>query len=360
MNSVSLIMCTARKNPRYPEMCNSIVTAAKVAGLNLDHPHFECVFVDEQMWYNPEERRREVAEYVAGRFYYQLLAPKPTVWRGPNRLTNNDYWDKSNASNTGIVVANNEYLVFIDDSTIVDRNWFVNVRQAMLMGVPFAGGYKYLKPGAKISDTGQILEGIVDSDDYRLRKYTYTQPCTEPGEQFGGNMGLPAELAFRLEGYDEIMSGSGGLEDSEFSVRVNRLSPVFFFPGSIIYQLMEEHEPISGFVSGSMASAQGGVPKSGTKLFPYRAPDGVIHQFTYNHLPIWWLTGHDRAQNSDGTWRSEYNKDLAVHRNRYWSIGNLHSLKSLRKYYKQTGRWLNRDHGFSTKDWRDGQLLETM
>ncbi len=352
-------MCTARKNPRYREMCNSIVTAVKAASLATLTVNFECVFVDEQMWYSPRERFQEVEEIVAGRFYYQLIAPKPSRWRGPHRLTNNDYWDKANASNTGICVAENEYLAFIDDSTIVDRNWFVTLLQAMQMGVPMAGGYKYLKPGAKIDENGQILHGEVDSDDYRLRKYSYAQPCTEPGEMFGGNMGLPAELAYRCEGYDEIMSGSGGLEDSEFSVRVNRLSPVFFYPQSIIYQLMEEHEPISGFVSGSMASAQGTVTKSGTKLFPYKAPDGVIHQFTYNHLPIWWLTGHDRAQNSDGTWYSKYNPDLAVHRSRYWSSGNTYSLKTLRSFYLQNGTWPTLNFNHDT-DWRDGQKLNTM
>jgi glycosyltransferase involved in cell wall biosynthesis len=56
------------------------------------------------------------------------VPPKPTIWQGQHRVTKVNWWATSNARNTGIVLADHDYIVFCDDRSRLGPRWIDAVR----------------------------------------------------------------------------------------------------------------------------------------------------------------------------------------------------------------------------------------
>jgi hypothetical protein len=349
---------TARRNPRFQEMCDSLANAqARLP----DGVSLEMVVVDEALWYDGAvERESELRKIVDGRFPLIHVPPKPCVWRGPHRLTQKDHWAKANAVNTAFVYAHGDHVIGIDDCSFVDEFFLTAHYHAAFHNLGAAGGYKYLAPGAQVQH-GRLVEGQVTSDDHRLKERLATAPCPG-GWLYGGNFSAPLSAVLDCNGYDEIMDGSGGLEDSEFGLRLSRVVPTWFYPSAAVYQLTDSHDAIGGFVSGAIAEATGAEESEKVakkcKGFWYRDAAGTSHWFTYNHLPIWWLTGHRRATHPDGHSYTLHDPTMSHHKVRFRAIGNAYDLRDLRALVAK-GEPLPVPK-YPYKDWRDKQPLTDM
>ena len=51
------------------------------------------------------------------------VPPKPSVWQGPHRLTKVNYFAASSARNTAICLAEDGYVVFMDDLSVIMPGW---------------------------------------------------------------------------------------------------------------------------------------------------------------------------------------------------------------------------------------------
>src|SRR5438309_7276872 len=47
------------------------------------------------------------------------VPPKPTVWQGPHRLTNKDFFAPSNARNTALCYATGSHIAYVDDLSLL-------------------------------------------------------------------------------------------------------------------------------------------------------------------------------------------------------------------------------------------------
>lgn len=382
---ISVVLPTLRREPRFQEIADSLANNLAVLRGTGASGDLELVVVDGRLWYDDEKTRRaQVADAVAGRFILRHVPPKPTVWQGPHRLTKTDKWDKASASNTGLCYATRSCVVFIDDCCVLSHDfllWHLRMHQ---LGHAACGGYLYTKPGARVEGGRLVGAEFQSPGDHRLCERSVPSKCPG-GWMYGGNASCALDVALRADGFDEIMSGQGGLEDCEFGLRLSRLSPVFFLPSALAYQLTETHETVGEFLSNmhlpnpdrpcscghpvAQHPQYGGCRACGCQAFKsandaqckgfrYLAPDGVEHFMSDNHRPIYRLQGYRLQKQADGRYTQCFSEDLRPELARFTAMGNRYRLADLRAL-AQAGRPLPVPDK-PTHDWRDGQPLVEM
>lgn len=349
---ISVGLCTGRKNPRFQEMADSLYVQIQETGVPV-----EWVVCDMQLWYM-QDRRDQLAEAVRGRFPVQHIEPKPNVWQGPHRLTSKDYWGVSNARNTVFAHVKYDLVALHDDCTIFGPGWLKQLYAAgSSKRVSVAGGYKYFKLGTVVQDGRWVSGEFETPGDHRMLEIPSLAPC--PGNYlFGANMFVPLWVILETNGLEELMDGSGGLEDCEFGVRLGRVAPTYFEPLAWSGQLMDTHEAVTEFLGLSAATIRGDhkteTPKR-CKGFRFIDHTGLEHWMTLNHVICWWLTGHKIHLNAENIGTAVYDPKMAWHRDRVRAVGNQHNLVDLRKMV-QAGKPLPIPT-HPTRDWRDKKLL---
>lgn len=359
---LSVCMVTARRRPGFATIVDSLIESTR----HYTEP-WEFVCVDEGLWYDnaAPRRRAELADAVHGRFAVQHVAPKPTVWRGPWRLTSQDRWDKQSALNTAVCYARYDRLAFFDDQSVVGRLWMSEHTAPGYRDASICAPYRYWFPGVTIDHGAaqQVTGRPHEPGDNRLRTTDERlSPCPDSW-LYGGNCSFPLEGILRCNGWEELLSGAGGLEDSEFSVRISRVTRPIWAPerAATVHYLNEEPLEVVGDHLAPYTADIHGVPL-GTepqrcKGFWYQDGDGLRHWYTFNHLPIWRLNAHRPVARGD-TIAPVYDEALEQERRRVTAVGNRFSLRDLRECIQAGGAFPVPTE--PTTDWRDGQALKDM
>ena len=164
-----------------------------------------------------------------------LSAPKPTVWQGPHRLTTRNYFAASNARNTAICLAEDGYMVCVDDLTVLVPGWLAEVRKAAKEGYVVCGSYgkvmeldvsdgeiigfkgltEEIKTREELSIGRRYLAAMVDGHpigiDSRLGQIPGDDDTEcEGGWAFGCSFGAPVEALLDVNGWDEDNDSMGG------------------------------------------------------------------------------------------------------------------------------------------------------
>lgn len=152
-------------------------------------------------------------ETLTGQTAWKHLAPKPCVWQGPHRRTNVDWFAASNARNTGLCLAPDGYIVYVDDLSVLLPGWLAAVREAMSGGYIACGAYRKCK---KL----EVVDGEVVSHEYfpagtdnRIQHVSAdVTPC---GGQwlYGCSVALPVEALLSINGWPEDLCDGMGFED---------------------------------------------------------------------------------------------------------------------------------------------------
>lgn len=380
MIRISVVLPTLRRLPRFKELADSLARS-------LDDLHdagmvgeLQLVVVDGRLWYDDKDRRKkQLRDAVRDRFWVTHVEPKPSVWQGPFRLTTRDLWDKASASNTGLCYAEGACVLFVDDCSLVSETCLRAHLTMADRGIAACGPYAYALPGARVED-GRLVDATLESPgDHRPGMQAVAGPCP-PGWMYGGNASCPLDAALKVNGFEELMSGQGGLEDCEFGLRIARVVPLWFLPGAIVYQLTETHEPVAqylGHVTGdpcgcghNLGDHEGcnacrlcscGAYKTARDLrckgYPYKDGNGVVHHMSDNHRLIYRLLGM-RVTEEHGFWEPRPDPTLEPDTRRVTTLGNAFDLRELREALG-AGRYFPVP-GEPKTDWRDGQALAEM
>ena len=212
---VSIVYITQRAEPRFEWFADSLayqLDASDSAG------EVEVIVVDGRL---TDERRERFAGIVDGRFASRHVAPKPTPYNGPHRLTEHEHSTISSARNTGIVYARSPYMIFVDDCGMLADGWWQEVRTAARHEYVLAGTYENrddlcIEHG-RLPDGDGSTRAAIDhrwdqGDDHALVQVVGTQ-------LFGCGLGAPRELLLALNGFDELCDPLGG-EDTQLGVRI--------------------------------------------------------------------------------------------------------------------------------------------
>ena len=176
------------------------------------------------------------------------IAPKPTVWQGPHRLTKEDYFCASNARNTAICHAPDGWIAFVDDLSILMPGWLAAVREAMAANVIVFGAYqkrkKMVVEDGKLVSSEEFPPGI----DSRWNDGRAHHPVRAAGSWlFGCSLAAPVQAFLDINGFDEDCD-SMGMEDVAAGMMLEKAGYTFRYDRRMLtYESEEDHAQLPVF-----------------------------------------------------------------------------------------------------------------
>lgn len=214
MNNLTIVYVTSREKPQTNWFFDSLLN-------QLSHDERPNIIVVNS-YLSPE--RFPSGEGYTGQVINTL--PKPTIWQGKHRITKEDWWAKSNALNTGIILCQTEWIAFCDDRCVLSDHWLQSVREAMLGEYAVAGSYEK-RANMKVENGVIIEKGELLGEDARPQ----TDMAYRTRDWYGGSGALPLEWCLAVNGFSEDLCDSLGSEDSMFGVTLrNSGYPMFYDP----------------------------------------------------------------------------------------------------------------------------------
>ena len=177
----------------------------------------QIIIIDSCVEYD-DTRVETLKATVDGRFDYIHMAPKPSIWRGRHKKTKGTYYDVSGTRNTGLILCDTEYIVFVDDLSVLMPNWLTYHKNAAEKNIIFVGAYD------KVSDIVFENRMFKSYSRFDMDSRMASQPTDESikvcgGWIFGSNAGFPTECIYKINGYDEFYARRG-CEDCNLGVRL--------------------------------------------------------------------------------------------------------------------------------------------
>jgi hypothetical protein len=234
---LTIAYITNRKNPRFHWFIESLTRQVK------DGDDIDLIVVDSWLWnLSPEEQEVRRADF-RGDYHYIIkhVPPKPNIWQGPTRLTKADWWAASNARNTAICLAQGDYLMFVDDLSLLCPTWLDQVRHAVQHKYALAGAYQKVKNMVVKDGLMVSFEDFPQGHDHRLRAgFSGIVPCAG-GWFYGCSCGMPLETWLDVNGYDEL-ADSLSSEDYLCGIRINKLGiKMYYNNNALTYESEEAH-----------------------------------------------------------------------------------------------------------------------
>jgi glycosyltransferase involved in cell wall biosynthesis len=143
------------------------------------------------------------------------VAPKPTPWQGPHRLTKHDYFAPSNARNTALCYALDGWIVYVDDLSVLMPGWLAAVREAIAENRITCGAFR--KVNKLVVEKGNVVsyEDHPAGVDSRWNQVPDDKPSKcPPNWLFGCSVVMPVEALLKINGWPELCDSTGiGMED---------------------------------------------------------------------------------------------------------------------------------------------------
>lgn len=163
-----------------------------------------------------------------------FINPKPNVWQGPYRLTTQDYFAASNTRNTGLLHAEDGYIAYVDDLSVLLPGWFQQVKEAMAGGWIACGSYVKVKNLSVANGEVHSFDGV--ENPFNRHELTWqnavaaaingfpagidsrikpsggsSEPFPCGGSwMFGASVAMPVEALLSIGGWDHRADSMGG------------------------------------------------------------------------------------------------------------------------------------------------------
>jgi hypothetical protein len=231
--AIDIVFATGREEPSFDWFADGL---ARQLG---DGDDVRVIVVDA--YFSPERGRR-FARDARGRFALRHVAPKPTPWQGPHRLTRAEYFAAASARNTGLVHARAPYVVFVDDCSVPLPGWWDGMKRAAAAGEIVTGAYRRaltMRVEAGLLVDARLNEARADArwpygDDARPRPVAGNHLYTP-------SMGAPRERLLAINGFDE-MCDSIACEDWQLGVRLANAGEAILYDRSMITVECEDRQ----------------------------------------------------------------------------------------------------------------------
>lgn len=213
MTNLTVSYFTSRKNPCIQWFLDSLWNQQQTR----TEPEPRIVVVDfwlephkDYYWTEGDVAARKAAFRDLCRFkQYLHVPPKPNVWAGPARLTNEDYFAMASARNTAICHAVDGWIAFVDDLSVLKPGWLAGCHRAMAHGHAICvGGYRKVRE--LVVEDGVIISCIEDPKagvDNRYATAGKDEPVVCPGHWLYGYSVSPVEAWLSINGWDERADG---------------------------------------------------------------------------------------------------------------------------------------------------------
>lgn len=341
--SLTIAYITCRPNPRWEWFLDSLAAQTKS---DEQRARIQLVFVDGKLWdrdaylgkgpvslnldvWHDHDRIASLAKLIQGRFPDVLhIPPKPCTYQGPWRQTTRDMFCAGNTRDTAFIVAKHEFVVFVDDLSVLMPGWLDQVLHAAEHNYVVCGMYKKvhgLRPDGSYDSIASTDSRWDHGSDSGL------VPWHGSG-MYGCSFGLPLEAALEVDGNDPACNGQGG-EDTDFGTRLERAGwPVFLNRNMLTLEDEDLHHDGSKLPQNRYPVQQVFLPK-GYDSYHHARQD---EKYWSDHVLL------NRLNN-------EHDRILPTIRN---------DLEKLRAEYQRSG--LVPVPPFGMTDWRTGKSLATL
>lgn len=216
---ITLVYLTARKNPFIEWFFSSLALQVTDADVGTET---KLIVVDRwnevrSDWTEEQRFERETKMLnsylkIGPNIPITIVPPKPTVWAGAHRITSKDHFAASNARNTGLCMAPDGFIAYVDDLSVLLPGWWNSVVQAAREDYIVCGMYR--KVHGLTVDKGRIVSFIDKGTGHDSRKSPAVRVFGHPvrclGEWlYGCSVGMPVEALLKINGWDEDCDGAG-------------------------------------------------------------------------------------------------------------------------------------------------------
>lgn len=223
--TVGIVYVTGREEPAFDWFADGL--AAQLG----DGDDIQVIVVDA---FRSPERSERFARAARGRFALRHVAPKPTPWQGPHRLTRAEYFAAASARNTGLVHARTPYVVFVDDCSVPMPGWWAGMKRAAARGDVVTGTYRRAW-GMRV-EAGRLVDARVEAGgvDTRWSFGDDARPVPVAGNHlYTPSMGAPRERLLAINGFDE-MCDPAACEDWQLGVRLAQAGAPILYDRSML------------------------------------------------------------------------------------------------------------------------------
>lgn len=237
MSTLTVAYVTSRLRPRIEWFFDSLALRIKETP-NL--PTIRVVVVDYHHAKRAKDEFLKLVPKSIDEFFH--VPPKPCVWQGPYKLTQEDYFAAANTRNTALCLAPDGYIAYVDDLSILMPGWLSRVNMAIFGNYVVLGAYKKLKE--MVVEKGKLVKA---SDypagvDSRWSHGNTAAAVKASGDwMFGCSVALPVSALLECNGWLEIADtlGMGG-EDQLTGVMIARNGYEFRYDLSMLTLESEE------------------------------------------------------------------------------------------------------------------------
>ena len=121
---LSIVYITCRREPMFEWFVETLISQYENKVVT-----DQIIFIDSFFCYD-DKRGEKLIKIVNGRFNYTHTSAKPSIWRGEHKITRCNFFDASGTRNTGIILSENEHIVFVDDLSALADGWLNHHRKA--------------------------------------------------------------------------------------------------------------------------------------------------------------------------------------------------------------------------------------
>jgi hypothetical protein len=227
---LTIAYMTCRRNPRFEWFVDSL--HRQYDGLPL-----KLLIID---FYQEKRDLSGYANSIFGTPIATSHSPKPTVWQGTYRRTKRNWFAAANARNTAICLAEEGYLVFADDLSVLTPNWLARVRAAERGGYVACGSYE--KALKMVVEDGVIIAKTDHPPGHDARrKIKPTFGRCPSNWLYGCSCGAPVDAFLRINGYPEIADGMGYEDSVTGDALANAGFDLYFDPDMLTIESEEAH-----------------------------------------------------------------------------------------------------------------------
>ncbi len=213
---LSIGYLTCRKNPCWNWFFDSLRWQLSSAPFEILICDFLAQEIPHLNWKRADVKQRGEELFKACKnLPVRWFCPKPTVWAGPYRLTQNDYFSAANSRNTLIAKAHGTHVSFVDDLSVLMPGWLNAVREAMANNYIVCGAFR--KVNKLVVENGEVksFEDHPAGHDSRWKSGDDTRAVKcHPNWLFGCSLAGPVNAFLKINGWPEDCDSGGiGLED---------------------------------------------------------------------------------------------------------------------------------------------------
>jgi hypothetical protein len=240
--TLNICYITARENSRFEWFADSLI---KQCNGNFDN--IKVIVISRHLWYN--QKPEYFSEHLKPFSNTVIIPPKPSVWAGLNRLTDQDWFSAANSRNSGLCHCEDGFCAYADDLAVLLPDWLDRVKAAMDGGYIACGKYQKVKD--LVVENGEVksFTDYPQGHDSRAQfAKSPLQPCADGGWMFGCSVAMPVEALLTIGGWTEFVDGMGS-EDSLTGLTLQNAGFKMFYDQKMLtYESEELHhvEPALG------------------------------------------------------------------------------------------------------------------